>query len=354
MSVLDAAARGRRGGAGERPSTPDALADPHELARRIEALTVRVDQVSARTAGVHVAGYPDGPRPTSIVRLEGGGEVGIGECVDWTAGAQEHFCARVAALLPAGGRRLGELRDELRRATDEPYERAALELAAIDLALRQAGTNLFRLASRAPQPVAHLSSFALSAEPLPAVRAILAASPAARLKLDLDPSWPPEGLAELDGAERIVVLDCKLRGGPELAERAHAAFPAALIEDPDLGEADAVSASLAARVAFDALVRSAGDVAALPLRPAAVNVKPARMGGLIEALEAIAACRESGIRTYVGGMFEVGPGRAQSQVLASLTSPEAWNDVAPLVGPRVGAGSPLQIPADFIGLGFER
>ncbi|MBV8598815.1 MAG: hypothetical protein JO017_08340, partial [Actinobacteria bacterium] len=36
-----------------------------------------------------------------------------------------------------------------------------------------------------------------------------------------------------------------------------------------------------------------------------------------------------GLRLYGGGQFELGPGRGQIQLLASLFSPDGPNDVAP-------------------------
>src|SRR5438034_8221284 len=47
--------------------------------------------------------------------------------------------------------RLGEWAEAMRARFSDPYERAALEAAAIDLALRQAGTNLFQLAGVTPR-----------------------------------------------------------------------------------------------------------------------------------------------------------------------------------------------------------
>src|SRR6185295_13239067 len=111
------------------------------------------------------------------------------------------------------------------------------------------------------------------------------------------------------------------RGSLETAARIHAALPEALIEDPRLDDsargrpgtrapsvettyakggtaADVAGAAIAKlspglreRISFDGPILRASDVAALPLVPSALNVKPARMGGWIEALTAIAACR---------------------------------------------------------------
>jgi hypothetical protein len=41
------------------------------------------------------------------------------------------------------------------------------------------------------------------------------------------------------------------------------------------------------------------------------------------------ACDRKGIALYGGGQFELGAGRAQIQLLASLFHPDAPNDVAP-------------------------
>ena len=40
-------------------------------------------------------------------------------------------------------------------------------------------------------------------------------------------------------------------------------------------------------------------------------------------------CAREGIGIYGGGQFELGPGRGQIQLLASLFHPDAPNDVAP-------------------------
>ena len=82
-----------------------------------------------------------------------------------------------------------------------------------------------------------------------------------------------------------------------------------------------------------------------------MNVKPARMGGVLEALAAIAACAAAGIPSYLGGMFEVGVGRAQLQTLAALFAPEMPNDVAPIgVGGTPPTWPPrLVLPATGVG-----
>jgi hypothetical protein len=60
-----------------------------------------------------------------------------------------------------------------------------------------------------------------------------------------------------------------------------------------------------------------------------VNIKPSRLGGLRNLLDAYDYCSERSIGNYGGGQFELGVGRGQNQYLASIFHPDAPNDVAP-------------------------
>ena len=291
------------------PPTPEAA---------LAALPVVVDDAECRVGAVRVPSYPGGVRPTSEVRLGDG----RGECVAWTAEAHEAFRARMAGVPRGRWARLGEWAEAMRARFTDPYERAALEAAAIDLALRQAGTNLFALAGVTPRAVRYVVSYGGLRDPMAEVE------PGVELKLDVDPAWDSGTFAAL---RRVAVLDFKGTGNPADHERAHRAVPEALIEDALAGP---WSASLSTRLSFDAPVTSARALDALPVRPAAVNLKPARMGGVLEALACAERCAREGIAVYVGGMFEVGVGRPQLRALAALLCPDALNDVAPLVPPE--------------------
>ena len=87
-------------------------------------------------------------------------------------------------------------------------------------------------------------------------------------------------------------------------------------------------------------------------RPAAVNVKPARMGGVLEALACVARCDAAGISVYFGGMFEVGPGRRQLWDLAALLAPDGPNDVAPIAVGEAPAPRPARLVVDAARPGF--
>ena len=292
------------------PRTPDALVET------LRALPVAIEEAAWQTAEVMLPSYPGGKRPSATVTLTGGGARGCGESVAWTVAAHERFAV---AAVPIGGWRLGEWADVVLQRFRDPYERAAVEAAGIDLALREAGTSLLRLAGVDTTSVRYVASFEKTLDPFAHMTG------GGEFKIDVDPDWTEATWAALGATGRVAVLDFKGQGN---AERAHRAMPDALIEDP--GDAP-WSTSLARRVSFDIPVTSTRALDGLPAAPAAINLKPARMGGVLEALACAARCAERGIAVYMGGMFEVGVGRRQLRALAAVLSPEGPNDIAPLV-----------------------
>ena len=116
-----------------------------------------------------------------------------------------------------------------------------------------------------------------------------------------------------------------------LYERVVEAFPRGLDRGPD---ADArrptrCSPPHRERFSWDAPIHSIADIEALPYPPRMVNIKPSRLGGLRNLLDAYDYCAAQEIGNYGGGQFELGVGREQIQYLASLFHADAPNDVAP-------------------------
>ena len=173
--------------------------------------------------------------PTARVRIPSSrspeaARAGRGEHVGWTAAAHERCRDRRMPLVPRGAWRLGEWSAALAAAVPEPYERAALEAAAIDLALRQHETTVFALAGvHGPaRPLRRLVR-AACADPVgarPAARAVGAQGrrrsgvgrrPRSRRSPTLVASRCSTGRAAAARADH---------------ERAHRLLPDALIEDP--------------------------------------------------------------------------------------------------------------------------
>ncbi len=216
----------------------------------------------------------------------------------------------------------------------------ALESAALDLALRQAGRSLHDVLGLEPQPVRFVSSLGLDKESsIEPVRRRLARFPGVRFKLDAEATWAPELVDEVAATGAVDTIDFKGHYGFEvedpqalsaLYDHVIAAFPDAYLEDPhDLPELAQRLGDHLERVSYDAPVRSAEDIGATPLAARVVNVKPSPIGSLRGLFEVYARCARERRPMYGGGMGELGVGRGQIELLAALFHADAPNDVAP-------------------------
>ena len=315
----------------------------------VRELPLRVDAMTTETLSVEIS--EEFTRRTTVVHLKGRDEEGVGE--DVTYDAAEHgerfpaFDLTGEWTLETLSCRLDEL--DLFPGGDpgqmayRDYRRWAFESAALDLALRQAGVSLADALGRDPRPVTFVSSTrAASLDPW------LALYPTLRFKLDPTPQWTDAFVEDLAAQGVIDVVDLKgqyhgtvVDNPPdaELYERVARAFPHAWIEDPALTpETDEVLRPHRDRVTWDAPIHSWADVEALPFAPRCLNVKPSRFGSVERLFEFYDRAEKRGLRLYGGGQFELGPGRGQIQLLASLFSPDGPNDVAP--GGYNGAPAP--------------
>jgi len=332
-----------------RPSASAAV-----LARLLGTLVVEIDHASVDVSSVDLPSYPGKPRPTSTVTLHGGGLCGRGENVAFAERSHVAFAALVARDVGAMRASIAELAAALRRRWVSPYDRAALEAAAIDLALRQRGESLARAAGAAEivaRDVRYVVSFGRLREPLAVLGRERLRSDRIEFKLDVDPAWTPATFSELAALGAVAVLDFKRSGTPLEHVQAHRALPDALIEDP-LAGVEAWPRALRRRLSFDAALTTASALSALPVQPFAINLKPARMGGVLEALACAGLAEEQSIALYLGGMFEVGAGRRQLRALAALLCPDAPNDIAPIDQATRRAERPARLPVDPESSGF--
>jgi hypothetical protein len=289
-------------------------------------------------------------RVSTVIRLRGGGEEGIGEDVTYDAVDHDALQAAGPTLALAGERTLGAFCDHVealelwpappQREPSRLYRVWAYESAALDLALRQAGTTLHAALGREPRPVRFVVSMRLG-EPatIEPVTRWLERYPSLRFKLDPTKEWTPEIVEGLVATGAVDSVDFKglyegtivdSAAGPELYELVVSAFPDAWIEDPKLtDEIDAILRPHRDRITWDAPIHGVADIESRPFPPRMVNVKPSRLGPLRSLLAAYAYCEERAIGMYGGGQFELGPGRGQIQYLASLFHPDTPNDVAP-------------------------
>ncbi|KYH25664.1 hypothetical protein HAPAU_23390 [Halalkalicoccus paucihalophilus] len=313
-------------------------------------------------------------RVSTVISLSGESEEGRGE--DVTYETQDHD-----ALLKAGApdlsgtytldefsERVGDLDlfpSGPSRPDFENYRRWGFESAALDLALRQADTDLASALGREYEPVSFIASTRLGEPPsTDRVERFLENNPELEFKLDPTSEWDDalvERLAET-GAVRVVDLKGQYEGtevdqapDPELYERVVEGLPEAVIEDPAITEGTrSVLTGHEERVSWDATIHGLESLEELPWEPEWLNVKPSRFGSVESLFETVDHCTEHGITTYGGGQFELDVGRGQIQALASLFYPDSANDVAPGVynDPEIPEGlptSPLSPPEESTG-----
>jgi L-alanine-DL-glutamate epimerase-like enolase superfamily enzyme len=321
----------------------DALAD----------LPLQIDAYTLEGRSRHIkAGEFEMDRLTTTIHLQGDGHEGLGEDVTYTPELQTAQ-QETGPVLPLAGtwtldsfsEHLGGL--DLFHGVDPEmpafrhYRRWAFESAAADLALRQAGRSLADVLGREPRPIHFVVSMRLGDPPsFEGVARRLEVYPWLRFKLDGTPDWSGELIEQLVETGAIASIDLKgaykgtpvdVDTDPAFYRRIAEAFPEAWLEDPDLTvpEADAALEPHRDRITWDAPIHSVADIERLAFPPRTVNVKPSRFGSVEGLFAGYDFCDARGIEMYGGGQSELGVGRGQIQLLASLFHPDGVNDIAP-------------------------
>ncbi|HWX44332.1 MAG TPA: hypothetical protein VNY52_03310, partial [Solirubrobacteraceae bacterium] len=241
-------------------STWDLLAD---LPVQIESYTL--EGLSAQVSSAF-------ERRSTVICLRGADAEGVGE--DVTYDGVDHAILQAAGPnLPLAGRftiasfaaRLRELElfpESPQREVSQRYRLWAYESAALDLALRQAGTTLHAVLGREPAPVRFVVSLRLGEPPtLDPIRRRLELYPGLAFKLDPTSSWDEALIAQLAATGAVESVDFKAYytgsivdqpPDPVLYRRVVEALPGAWIEDPALTpETDAVLAPHRERFSWD-------------------------------------------------------------------------------------------------------
>ncbi|MGK2878977.1 MAG: hypothetical protein ACSLFF_10470 [Solirubrobacterales bacterium] len=257
------------------------------------------------------------------------------------------------------------------RDVSENYRTWGFESAALDLALRQNGTDFAAALGIEPSPVRFILSLRLGEPPeISRVENWLAVAPWLEFKLDAENSWPRELFEQLGttGLVRQVDLKGYYTDSPvdnPPTERMYRdtieCFPDAWIEDAaftddtrPLLEAPGV----VERLTWDAQMHGLADIEALEFPPRGMNIKPSRFGPLSELLAVIEYCSARDIEMYSGGQFELSVGRAHLHAIASVFFPDTPNDASPIDyhgnDPVEGApSSPLPVPPSEERRGFS-
>jgi O-succinylbenzoate synthase len=340
-------AAGRIARAPDTPSPPSPRAGGPAQAGQYDGLTVKLRILELRRARLplvtafHTALGTEQVREMLLVRAECDEAEGWGECV---AGSQPSYSSEyidsawltlerclAPALLGAGELDGTGVQSLLRRFKGHRMAKAALEMAILDAELRSAGVSLRSFLGGVADSVTAGVAVGIAGsidELLDSVGGYLAAG-YRRVKLKIEPGWdlqPVQAVRERFGDDLMLQADAN--GSYGRSDFEHLAqldqFSLLLLEQP-LREEDLLGhAQLARRIAtpvcLDESIVSADSAAtALALGACSVvNIKPGRVGGLLEARAVHDLCLGHSVPVWCGGMLETGVGRAANLALASL------------------------------------
>lgn len=281
-------------------------------------------------------------REVLVVRLETDVGEGWGECAadvdphyssEYNAGADHILRHHLLPLLFAAGDDLtgAAVADLLAPVKGHRMAKEALEVAVLDAELRATGVSLAAHLGGTKEAVDVGVSVGITDDP-----GLLAAWVAEyldegyrRIKLKIEPGADVERVAavrELVGPEFPLQVDANTAYRVTDADHLARLDPLhlLLVEQP-LPEDDLVGHAVLARhlttpICLDESVESLADVeTALALGACGVvNIKPGRVGGILEARRIHDRCVAAGIPVWCGGMLETGIGRASLVALSSL------------------------------------
>lgn len=253
-------------------------------------------------------------------------------CSEFVAGAEivlrDFLLPRVATLPVLGAAQLAPAMEQIK---GHEMAKAALETAVLDAELRSYGmslaTYLGSVRERVPAGVS-VGIRETVAALLDDVERYLVEG-YVRIKLKIEPGWdlePVRAVRERFGADLPLQVDANT--AYTLADAEHLRrldeFGLLLIEEPldenNLYAHARLQQRLATPVCLDESLHNARDTASAIAMDAcrAVNVKPARVGGYLEARRVHDVAHAHGVPVWCGGMLETGIGRAPNLALAAL------------------------------------
>ena len=320
-----------------------------------------------------------------LVRLDGGGESGWGECVaehnpyysGETTETAWHMVTEFVAPLVLGRpfEHPREVFPALSRIRGNYMAKAAVEMAAWDLFARQQRQPLWALLGGDGQPVASGVSIGIQDTLDELVEQVKRERDAGyqRIKIKIKPGWDVAAVERVRGAFGAIPLMVDANAAYTLADAEHLAkldpFGLMMIEQPldydDIGDHARLQTRLETPVCLDESITSARlAMQALEARACRViNIKPGRLGGFAESIRVHDACARHDVPVWHGGMLESGIGRAANLHLSTLPNFRLPGDIAAsrryfepdLIDPPVDVrpDGTVPVPADGPGLGVR-
>jgi len=313
-----------------------------------------------------------------LVRMVSGGVEGWGESCplgsptyspEYAAGVfnvvRDFMGPRILGRAIESGR---QLQDRLGCFKGNPFARAALDVAWWDLHARREGQPLWRLIGGVSPSIDVGTALGVAQSVDKLIDNVRQAVDAGfkRVKLKYCPGWETSIVESVKQAfpKLVVHVDCNCAYTLDdlpMFERLDQ-LGLAMIEQP-LGYGDLVDhAELQRRITtpicLDESIASPRDAQqAIKLGSCRwINIKPARVGGLTEALKIHDICQQAGVPCWVGSMLESGVGTSVLVALGTLPNMKYPGDILPgdklyerdLASPAIRLSDPARITAPAI------
>jgi o-succinylbenzoate synthase len=285
-----------------------------------------------------------------IVRVDGDGLAGYGECVadqdpyysaETNATAwhiiEEFVAPRVVGATFAHPR---DVFAALKPIRGHNMAKAAVEMAVWDLYARQQGVSLSRVLGGVRDRIASGVSIGIQ-DSLPELAAAVTRELAAgyrRIKIKIKPGWDLDAAETAHACVGDVPLMVDANAAYTLADMEHLAqldrFDLMMIEQPldydDVANHAVLQQRLKTPICLDESIKTVqaaeGAIAAGACR--IINIKPGRVGGFAESIRLHDLCAAHGIPVWHGGMLESGIGRAANIHLSTLPNFTLPGDIA--------------------------
>lgn len=286
----------------------------------------------------------------TIVRLDGGGSTGYGECV---ADREPYYSAETNEtawhiigdfIAPAiVGAEFAHPRDifgSLKSIRGHNMAKAAVEMAAWDLFARLRGEPLSQVLGGTRERIQSGVSIGIQESPgalLSAIDRELAAG-YRRIKIKIKPGWDLDIVAMIRDRFGPIPLMVDANAAYTLDDAAHLAkldrFNLMMIEQPlhddDMRDHASLQRELKTPICLDESIKSVRDaehaIAAGACR--IINIKPGRVGGFGQSILIHDLCSRHRVPVWHGGMLESGIGRAANIHLSTLPNFSLPGDIA--------------------------
>jgi o-succinylbenzoate synthase len=285
-----------------------------------------------------------------LVRVEGGGLIGYGECVadadpyysPETTETAWHIITEFLALRLLGAvfEHPRDVFAAFKAVRGHNMAKAGLEMAAWDLYARQTNVPLAEVLGGTRSTIASGVSVGIqdSLEQLARKIEIELAAGYRRVKIKIKPGWDIGAVDMIRSRFGAIPLMADANGAYTLADAGHLAeldrYDLMMLEQPldydDIRDHAALARRISTPICLDESIhslRAAHDaIEAGACR--IINIKPGRVGGLGESLRLHDLCAANSIPVWHGGMLESGIGRAHNIHLSTLPNFSLPGDVA--------------------------